>query len=51
MFIDVYKWPHCTIKAETVVDYSLTAIVALLVHPSGTIHLIVDFLKTTSSQK
>ena len=36
------KQPQCTCQDKTVVGNSLTLLIALLVRPSGTIHLTVD---------
>ena len=40
--IEVHKQPQFTCQADTVTGSSLTPSVALLVHPSGTAHSIVD---------
>ena len=45
------KQPQCTCQHKTVVGNSLTPLVALLVHPSGTIHPAVDHHEFTWSDK
>ena len=47
----MYKQPQLTCQADTVTDSSLTQSVALLVHPRGTTHSIVDCHVFTGSQK
>ena len=42
---------NSTCQADTVTDSSLTPSVALLVHPSGTVHSIVGCHEFTGSQK
>ena len=42
MLIEAYKQPQFTCQADMVADSSLTPSLALLVHPSGTTHFIVD---------
>ena len=49
--IEVHKQPQFTCQADTVIGNSLTPSVALLVHPSGTAHSIVDCQEFTGSQK
>ena len=51
VFIEVHNQPQFTCQADTVADCSLTSNVALLVHPIGTIHSIVDCYEFTVSQK
>ena len=50
MSIEVHKQSQFTCQANTVTSSSLTPIVALLVHPSGTAHSIVDYHEFTGSQ-
>ena len=42
VFTKAQKQPQCTCQDKTVVGSSLTPHAALLVHPSGTIHPVVD---------
>ena len=42
VFNEAQKQPQCTRQDKTVAGSSLTPHAALLVHPSGTIHPIVD---------
>ena len=49
--IEVHKQPQFTCQANMVTGSSLTPSVVLLVHPSGTIHYIVDCHEFTGSQK
>ena len=49
--MEVHKQPQFTCQANTVTGSSLTPNVALLVHPSGTAHSIVDCHEFTGSQK
>ena len=51
MFIEVHRHPQFTCQADTVADGSLILSVALLVHPRGTTHFIVDCHEFTGSQK
>ena len=51
VFIEVLKQPQFTCQADMVTDSSLTPSLALLVHPSGTAHSIVDCHEFTGSQK
>ena len=51
VFSKAKKQPQCTCQARTVIDSSLTPHAALLVCPSGTIHLIVDYYEFTGSEK
>ena len=44
------KQPKFTRQADTVADSSWTQSVALLVHPSGTVHSIADCYEFTGSQ-
>ena len=45
------KQPQFTCKVDTLTTSSLTPSVALVVHPSGTTHSIVDCHEFTGSQK
>ena len=45
------KQPQCTCQDKTVVGNSLTPLIALLVHLSGTIHPAVDHYEFTWSDK
>ena len=51
VFIEVHRHAHFTCQAGTVADGSLIPRVALLVHPRGTTHSIVDCHEFTGSQK
>ena len=51
VFIEVHRQPQFTFQAGTVADGSLIPSVALLVHPRGTTHSIVDCYEFTGSQK
>ena len=51
VFNKAQKQPQCTCQDKTVVGSSLTPHAALLVHPSGTIHPVVDHHKFTWSDK
>ena len=42
VFTEVYKQPQFTCQAETVADSCFTPSVALLMHPKGILHSIVD---------
>ena len=48
---EAHKHPQFTCQADTVTSRSLTPSVALLVHPSGIEHSIVDCHEFTGSQK
>ena len=48
---EAHKHSQFTCQANTVTSSSLTPSVALLVHPSGTAHSIVDCHEFTGSQK
>ena len=50
VFIKVHRHPQFTCQAGMVADGSLIPSVALLVHPRGTTHSIVDCHKFTGSQ-
>ena len=49
--IEVHKQPKFTCQADMITSSSLTPSVALLVHPSGIAHFIVDCHEYTGSQK
>ena len=49
--IEVHRQPQFTFQVYTVTGSSLTPSVALLVHPSGTAHYIVDCHEFTGSKK
>ena len=51
VFIEEHGQPQFTCQVDTVADSSLTPIVALLVHPTGSTHSIVDRYEFTGSQK
>ena len=51
VFSKAQKPPQCTCQDNTIVGSSLTPHAALLVHPSGTIHLGVDRHEFTWSDK
>ena len=51
VFIEVHRQPQLTCLGGTVTDSSLTQSVALLEHPIGTTHSIVDCHKFTGSHK
>ena len=51
VFIEVHKHPQFTCQADTAADSSLTLSVALLMHPRGTTHSLVDCHELTASQK
>ena len=51
VFNKAQKQPQCTCQDKTVAGSSLTPHAALLVHPSGTIHPIVDRYEFTWSDK
>ena len=51
VFGEAKKQPQCTCQARTVVSSRLTPHAALLVHPSGTIHPVVDHHEFTGSEK
>ena len=51
VFNKAQKQPQCTCQDKTVAGSSLTPHAALLVHPSGTIHPIVDCHEFTWSDK
>ena len=51
VFNKAQKQPQCTCHIKTVAVSSLTPHAALLVHPSGTIHPIVDRHEFTWSDK
>ena len=51
VFIEVHRHPQFTCQAGTVADGSLIPSVALLVHPRGTTHSIVDCHEFTGPQK
>ena len=51
VFIEVHRQPQFTCQAGMVTDSSLKPSVALLVHPRGTIHSIVDCHEFTGSQE
>ena len=51
VFIEVHRHPQFTCQAGTVAGGSLIPSVALLVHPRGTTHSIVDYHEFTGSQK
>ena len=42
VLIEEHKQPQFTCQADTIANSSLTPSVALLVHPSGTVHSIVN---------
>ena len=43
VFIEVHRHPQFTFQAGTIADSSLIPSVALLVHPRGTTHSVVDW--------
>ena len=49
VFSKIQKQPQCTCQDKTVIGSSLTPHSALLVHPSDTIHPIVDCHESTWS--
>ena len=51
VFIEVHIYTNTTCQADTVANSSLTPNVALLEHPSGTVHSIMNCHKFTGSQK
>ena len=51
VLMEVQKRAWCTCQTEKVVRSSFTPIVALLVHPSGTVHPTVDHHGFTRSQR
>ena len=51
VLIEVHRHPQFTFQAGTVTDGSLIPSVALLVHPRGTTHSIVDCHEFTGSHK
>ena len=51
VFNKAQKQPQCTCQDKTVAGSSLTPHAALLVHPSGTIHPVVDCHEFTWSDK
>ena len=51
VFNKVQKQPQCTCQDKMVAGSSLTPHAALLVHPSGTIHPVVDCHEFTWSNK
>ena len=51
VFNKAQKQPQCTCQDKTVIGSSLTPHGALLVHPSGTIHPIVDCHEFARSDK
>ena len=50
LFIEVYNQPQFTCQADIVTDSSSTPSVALLVHPSGTVHSVVGCYEFIGSQ-
>ena len=50
-FIEVHKQPQFTCPVDHVIESSLALSVALLVHPTGTAHSIVDCHEFTGAQK
>ena len=51
MFTEVQKWSQFICQADKVADSNLTPSVALLVHPRGIKHSIVDCHEFTGLQK
>ena len=51
VFNKAQKQPQCTCQDKTVAGSSLTPHAALLVHPSGTIHPVVDRYDFTWSDR
>ena len=51
VFNKAQKQPQCTCQDKTVIGNSLTPHAALLVHPSGTIHPVMDCHEFTWSDK
>ena len=48
IFTEVHKQSQFTSKANALTDSNLTPSVALLVHPSGTVHFIVGYKNDAS---
>ena len=51
VFIEVHRQPQFTCQAGMVAESCLTPSMALLMHPRGTTHFIVDCYEFTGSQK